>query len=91
MDDRWQGLLGARIERVDGGVSGETRIAFATARGQRTVVVAHTRAVRSSLGETPSGAIERVTPVFTDDAASFSIETDRGEHLTVAGGRAWMT
>lgn len=91
MANRWDGLVGGRIERVEDGARGETRISFRTEGGARTVVVARTRALRSSLVDTPSGAVARVTPVFTDDAAAVTVETVRGEVLTVAGGRAWMT
>ena len=59
--------------------------------GDHTVVVAHTQGVWSSVRSTPSGAVERVTPVFTDGGAMVRLETDRGEELLVAGGGAWLT
>jgi hypothetical protein len=87
---RWDELLGARIDRVEGGERGETTISLSLGGAAWTVTVARTRALRSSLTATPSGAVERVTPVFTDDAAMLTLETHGGELLTVAGGRAWM-
>jgi hypothetical protein len=88
---RWNGLVGSRIERVDGGAGGQTRISLSSGGGDHTVVVAHTQGVWSSVRSTPSGAVERVTPVFTDGGAMVRLETDRGEELLVAGGGAWLT
>ena len=87
---RWDELLGTTIEAVVQGLRGETRVSFRRGDATRTAVVARTRAFRSSLHATPSGSVDRVTPVFTDDSAFLSIRTGDGEELEIAGGRAWL-
>lgn len=87
---RWAALVGATIEAVDGD-GGQTRICLRGDSGPHTVVVSRPRGVWSSLRSTPSGAVERVTPVFTDDQAMIRLETAAGEELTVTGRGAWVT
>lgn len=88
--NRWAALVGATIEAVDDD-GRQTRIQLLGADGPHTVVVSRARGRWSSLRSTPSGAIERVTPVFTDDQAMVRLETDAGEELMVTGRGAWVT